>query len=251
MFVILSSPVFAFDWQSKQITREKNMDKEDKVAAFKDASGKLFYIENGDDINDEEAATILKLNEIFSSWQSIKIKDIRFVSENGVVNILIAAESVQWNSTDIAPFLTAGMSFVFENQSLSYNFRIKKENYFLRINGAYISEKVLCDKMLEAIQTPQTFVQRRDPDYLLSHIDRIDAEIDLLRKTTIALSNHGLFSNDGPVDSKTIDRVVGIKRGNVKITKKEISDTLLKENIKISDKALELILNVYFYEFEK
>ena len=63
--------------------------------------------------------------------------------------------------------------------------------------------------------------------------------------------NHGLFSNDGPVESKYIDRVVSLKRGNSKITKKEIKDLLDKENIKVSDKAIELILNVYFYEFEK
>ncbi|MGL4370811.1 MAG: hypothetical protein ACRCUT_14230 [Spirochaetota bacterium] len=246
-----AAPLFAYDWQAQQISPEPSLDKEDKTPAFKDAAGNIFYIENGADITDAEAADILKMKEVFSSWQSIKFKELRFVSENGVINAFIIPEKIEWNSLDIAPNLTAGMVFMYENQSLSYNFRIKKENYFLRINGAYISEKVLCDKMSEAIRTPQTFVQRRDPDYLLSHIDRMDAEMELFRKTVIAVNNRGLFSHDGPVDDKVIERVVSLKKENSKMTKKEVLAVLEKENIKISDRALELVFNVYFYEFEK
>jgi hypothetical protein len=246
-----SAPVFAYDWQAKQITHETSLDKEDKTIALKDSAGNLFFVENGTDVTEEEASAILTLKETFFSWQSIKIKEIRFVSESGAVNVLIMPESVLWNSVDITSNLTAGMAFSLENQSLVYNFRIKKDNYFLRINGAYISEKVLCDKMLEAVQTPQTFVQRRDPDYLLSHIDRMDAEMDMIRKAVIAMNNKGIFSNDGPVDDAVIKKVVQMKRADSKATKKQIKDILTKEKINVTDKALELIFNVYFYEFEK
>ena len=246
-----SAPVFAYDWQTKQISRETSLDTEDKTIALKDAAGNIFYVENGEDVSEEEAASIITMKDAFFGWQSIKIKEIRFVSESGSINALITADSVQWNSVDITPNLTAGMFFTFENQTLSYNFRIKKDNYFLRINGAYISEKVFCDKMLEAVQTPQTFVQRRDPDYLLSHIEKMDIEMELLRKLAVALNNKGIFSNDGPVDDAIIKRVVQLKSANMKMTKKEVLNTLTKENIKITDRALELIFNVYFYEFEK
>jgi hypothetical protein len=251
LIMLVSAPLFAYDWQSKQITREASSDKEDKTIALKDSAGNMFYVENGEDITEEEVTSILSIKDSIFGWQSIKIKEARFVSEGGVISVLITPESVTWNSVDITPNLTAGMLFSFENQTLSYNFRIKKDNYFLRITGAYISEKVLCDKMLEAVQTPQTFVQRRDPDYLLSHIDKIDAEMNLIRKIAIALNNKGLFSSDGPVDDAVIDKVVKMKRENSKATKKEIKENLSKENIKITDRALELIFNVYFYEFEK
>ncbi len=251
LILMASAPVFAFDWQTKQITHEASLDKEDNTIALKDAAGNLFFVENGADATEEEASAILTLKDTFFSWQSIKIKEIRFVSEAGAINVLIMPESVLWNSADITSNLTAGMVFSSENQSLIYNFRIKKDNYFLRINGAYISEKVLCDKMLEAVQTPQTFVQRRDPDYLLSHIVRMDVEMDLIRKTAIALNNKGIFSSDGPVDDAVIKKVVQLKRANSKATKKEIKDSLTKEKINVTDKALELIFNVYFYEFEK
>ena len=251
LMMLVSAPLFAYDWQSKQITREVSSDKEDKTLLLKDSSGNMFYVENGDDLTDEEVVSILTIKDSIFGWQNIKIKEARFVSEGGVINMLITPESVLCNSVDIAKNLTAGMLFSFENQTLSYNFRIKKDNYFLRINGAYISEKVLCDKMLEAVQTPQTFVQRRDPDYLLSHIDKIDAEMNLIRKIAIALNNKGLFSSDGPVDDAVIDKVVKLKQVNSKATKKEIKESLVKENIKVTDRALELIFNVYFYEFEK
>ena len=251
LILLFSAPVFAYDWQAKQISRETSLDKEDKTIALKDAAGNVFFVENGEDVTDEEASSIITMKDSFFGWQSIRIKELRFVSEAGSINALITTDSVQCNSVDITPNLTAGMLFTFENQTLSYNFRIKKDNYFLRINGAYISEKVLCDKMLEAVQTPQTFVQRRDPDYLLSHIDKMDIEMELLRKLAIALNNKGIFSSDGPVDDAVIKRVVELKRANPKITKKEVFNTLTKENIKITDRALELIFNVYFYEFEK
>ena len=251
LILLASAPVFAYDWQTKQISHEASLDKEDKTIALKDAAGNVFFVENGADVTEEEASSIITMKDSFFGWQSVKIKELRFVSEGGSINALITTESVQWNSVDITPNLTAVMLFTFENQTLSYNFRIKKENYFLRINGAYISEKVLCDKMLEAVQTPQTFVQRRDPDYLLSHIDKMDIEMELLRKLAIALNNKGIFSSDGPVDDAVIKKVVELKRANPKITKKEVFNTLTKENIKITDRALELIFNVYFYEFEK
>jgi len=249
--LMLSAPVFAVDWQAKQITRETALDKEDKTAAFKDAAGNIFFIENDGDVTDEEATAVISIKDTMYSWQSMKIKELRFIVENGTISALVTPESLQWNSLDILPSLTAGMMFIYDNQSLSYNYRIKKDNYFLRINGAYISEKVLCDKMFEAINTPQTFVQRRDPDYLLSHIDRVDAEMEMFRKSLVAVNNRGLFSNDGPVDDKVIARVVSLKKTNAQATKKEIKETLEKENLKITDKALELIFNVYFYEFEK
>ena len=249
--IMVTTPVMAVDWQAKQITRETALDKEDKTAAFKDAAGNIFFIDNTGEETEEEVAAIIMIKDTLYAWQSMKIKDLRFVLDNGIITAIVMPESLSWNSVNLIPNLPAGLMFIYENQTINYNFRIKKDNYFLRINGAFISEKVLCDKMSEAINTPQTFVQRRDPDYLLSHIDRIDAEMEMFRKSLIAVNNRGLFSNDGPVDDKIISRVVSLKKVNSKISKKEVKDTLERENTKVTDKALELIFNVYFYEFEK
>jgi len=143
------------------------------------------------------------------------------------------------------------MGFSVENGNLLYNFRIRKDSYFIRINGAYISEKVLCDKVAEAINTPQTFVQRRDHDYLLASFEKLNKENDQLKKTIITLNNRGFFSNDGPVDDKIIAKVVSLKTQNSKLTAKEIEAALKKENIQVTSRAVELILNVYFNEFSK
>jgi len=163
----------------------------------------------------------------------------------------VVPSEMKWNNVDDAVYLPSGMIFSIENGNLLYNFRIKKDKYFIRINGAYISEKVLCDKVAEAINTPQTFVQRRDPDYLLAIFEKLDKENEQLKKTVIALNNKGFFSNDGPVDDKIIAKVVSLKMQNSKLSAKEIEEALKKENIQASSRAVELILNVYFNEFSK
>jgi hypothetical protein len=155
------------------------------------------------------------------------------------------------DTIDAVPYLPSGMLFSIENGNLLYNFRIKKDTYFIRINGAYISEKVLCDKVGEAINTPQTFVQRRDPDYLLASFDKLNKETELLKKAIIALNNRGFFSNDGPVDDKIIAKVISLKTQNSKLSVKDIEDALKKDNIVATTKAIELIFNVYFNEFPK
>jgi hypothetical protein len=250
LFLFISSSLFAFDWQSKSITHEKQLDN-DELVCLKDGAGNLFFVEDGLNIPDEQAQLVLSQKDIFFALQNIKIKRINFNFENGVLYILVIPTEMKCDSTDAVAYLPSGMLFSIENGSLLYNFRIKKDTYFIRINGAYISEKVLCDKVAEAINTPQTFVQRRDPDYLLASFDKLSKENDQLKKAIIALNNKGFFSSDGPVDDKIITRVISLKYQNLKLTAKEIEEALKKENIQTTTRAVELILNVYFNEFTK
>jgi len=249
-FFLISSTLFAFDWQTKNVTNEKQLDNDDLVC-LKDGTGNIFFVEDGLNLPDEQAELVLKQKDIFYKLQNIKINRINFNFENGTLYILVIPSEMKCDNVDAAAYLPSGMGFSVENGNLLYNFRIRKDSYFIRINGAYISEKVLCDKVAEAINTPQTFVQRRDPDYLLASFEKLNKENDQLKKTIITLNNRGFFSNDGPVDDKIIAKVVSLKTQNSKLTAKEIEAALKKENIQVTSRAVELILNVYFNEFSK
>jgi hypothetical protein len=250
LFILISSSVFAIDWQTKGITHEKQLDN-DELICFKDGSGHIFFVEDGLNIPEEQADLVLKQKEIFFALQNVKIKTINFSFENGMLYILVIPSEMKCGNVDAVAYLPSGMLFSLTDGNLLYNFRIKKDTYFIRINGAYISEQILCDKVAEAINTPQTYVQRRDPDYLLAGFDKLNKENELLKKAIIALNNRGLFSNYGPVDDKVIAKVVSLKTQNSKLTVKDIEDALKKENIQATTLAIELILNVYFNEFAK
>ena len=250
MIAVTSVPVFSADWSSKGITHDAETDKGSMIG-FRDDANHFFYVEDGLNVTDEEAVAILKMKDIFFSWQGVTFKDIKFSVEGSVINAVVIPAEMKNDSLDLVPYLPAGMLFYTQNESIQYNFRVKKDTYFLKIAGAFISDKVLFNKIVEAIRTPQTFVQRRDPDYLLSQIDRMNYESDLLKKSIIALNNKGFFSNRGPVDPKAVDMVVRIKMKNPSVKISEIEAELIKEKINITTSEIELILNVYFNEFSK
>lgn len=250
VILLLSFPSFAANWDSRSITNDKQGDIEEYVC-LKDTSGNVFYVEDGLNIPEEQADAVIKQKDLFYSLQFIKIKELKFQFEEGILQAILIPSELKYNDTDLTSYLTTGMIFSVENSVLVYNFRIRKDNYFLRINGSFVSEKVLCDKLVEAVSTPQTFVQRRDPDYLLATLDKLSRENEALKRAVIALSNRGIFSSDGPVDDKLIDRVITIKTQNPTITPKEIEATLDKEKISYTSRAVILILNVYFNEFPK
>jgi hypothetical protein len=248
--LLLSFPSFAANWDSRSVTNDKQGDIEE-YACLKDAAGHIFYVEDGLNIPEEQADAVIKQKDMFYSLQLIKIKELKFQFEEGILQAVLVPSELKYNNKDLTPYLTSGLIFSVENSVLVYNFRIRKDNYFLRINGSFVSEKVLCDKLVEAVSTPQTFVQRRDPDYLLSNLDRLSRENEALKRAVIALGNRGFFNSYEPVDDKLIDRVISIKTQKPAITPKEIEETLDKEKMPYTSKAVVLILNVYFNEFPK
>ncbi|HNX57679.1 MAG TPA: hypothetical protein PKK43_01165 [Spirochaetota bacterium] len=248
--ICISLPAFSADWTAKGIMHDPETD-QDSWKGFRDADNHFFLVEDGLNVTDEEAASIIKMKDIFFSWQNVKFRDIKFSIEGSVINAVVIPSDLKNDSLDLVPYLPAGMLFYTQNESMQYNFRIKKDTYFLKITGAFISDKVLFDKITEAVRTPQTFVQRRDPDYLLSQLDRINYEQDQLKKSIIALNNKGFFSNRGPVDSKAVDKVVELRTKNPSIKISEIEAELAKEKIQILTSEIELILNVYFNQFAK
>jgi hypothetical protein len=251
IILFLSYPVFAANWSARSVTNDKASDM-DEYVCLKDAAGNVFFVEDGLNIADEEADAVLKQKDIFYSMQFVKIKELKFHFEQGILEISLVPSELKYENNDLTLYLSTGMLFSVENMTLVYNFRIRKDNYFLRINGNYISEKVLCDKILEAVQTPQTFVQRRDPDYLLSSLDRLAKENEALKRAIIAINNRGFFSSVGtPVDDKLVERIISLKAANQKMTQQEIETALEKEKMQFTSKAVMLILNVYFNEFPK
>jgi hypothetical protein len=250
LMMMAAYSLYAADWTAKSVMHDPETDRGD-LKGFRDDAGHFFFVEDGMNVSENEAATILKMKDVFFSWQGVSFREIRFSVEGAVINAVVLPAEMKNETLDYIPYLPAGMFFYYQNESIQYNFRLKKDTYFIRINGAYISEKVLFDKMSEAIRTPQTFVQRRDPDYMLSQIDRLNQETDMLKKAVIALNNKSFFSNRGPIDPGTVNKVVAMKIQNPSMTVSQIEEALVKEKIKIQTSEIVLILNVYFNEFPK
>ncbi len=73
---------------------------------------------------------------------------------------------------------------------------------------------------------------------------KIAAEFQLQRYALLALHN---FRK--PLDKKIIERILAIKEAEPGLTHKEVSVRLKGEGVKITTRAISLVLNVYFNEF--
>jgi len=75
------------------------------------------------------------------------------------------------------------------------------------------------------------------------------ADLEILRKAVLTLSNLGIFGDVRLVDGGAIQRVLALKKEKPTLLQEEAADILRKENYKLSSYEVFLIFSVYFNEF--
>lgn len=247
IFLIISfaASLHAFDWKSENITVVETKKEDDVItASLKDSEGNAFTVSYSE-LNDATAELILKLKSDFYGWKTMQISSIKFVVYRDRIEIAILPSTFNCSGTDIIPYLPAGMFFIYRDV-LEYNFRITKNDLFVRIKGMWNTEEAICKKLLEAIKDPLSYIRKRDPEYFLEKIE----EFEKLRYGVLMLHNKGFFGGFNLIKPSVIKRIVAMKKQNPKITSDEIKKQLEKENLSASSKEISLILNLYFNEFE-
>ena len=79
--------------------------------------------------------------------------------------------------------------------------------------------------------------------------DSITAEKERRKYADINLQRRGFFGGlQTPLPNDVIDLVIKVKKDNPSWTNKEIYEKLKKDNVKISDSDIPIILGVYFGE---
>ncbi len=235
-----------------------------------DSTGLSFAVASAAPLTSANMQVLHIVLSTFEQWQSLKVSRIRIVfSANNHADILVIPASFDYKGVDLSSYMPSGMQFFYDGY-LGYDFRMYKDNLFLRLKGQVFDEDDFANRLLDAINNPVLYVQTTSPEYLLKQINDLVTKVDELTGETktlvgtitalrrqigvmshglVSLNNRGFFGTIYPVDAKAIDRVVALKTQNPSMTQVQVAAALEKEGIKMSSNAIRLVFGIYFNEF--
>ena len=230
-----------------------------------------------------EKSVIVRFYNELVQIEGLIVKQASIIFSKEGFEAVIVPESFIKDDIDYAPYLPAGLSFVYRTYTM-YDFRMLKDNYFVRIRGEYFSPDDLLDKMKSAYDDPVKYIVSHNPEYVVTKLaelelensnqescfDKVEKEFkelseahsDLMKQhmelmedyaklkfAFIAAVKKGIYGSKKPVPQEDIDKVLAIKKANPSYTYNEIYAEMKTQGIKISKGKVALILNTYLGDF--
>ena len=243
--------LYAYDWAGDGITVVDTVEADGKTELFlKDDKENSFSLSYFTDPGEPVFKNVVKLKNDFHNWKNMRPDSIKFVYERGGLEISVLPRTFKYDGKDVTKNLPSGMQFSFTH-FLQYNFRLNVDKYFVRIAGEFETEDRVCKKIIDAIENPREYTRKRDPEYLLTRIERLEDTLNKVRTATLMLHNSGFLSSAAPIDKDLVERVVSLRIKDPVISREKIAETLEKEKVEASSREINLILNVYFNDFKK
>ena len=231
----------------------------------------------------EEKRVIARFYNELVQIEGLIVKQASIIFSKEGFEAVIVPESFVKDDVDYAPYLPAGLSFVYRTYTL-YDFRMLKDNYFVRIRGEYFSPDDLLEKMKSAYDDPVKYIVSHNPEYVVtkltalelenstqeSCLDKMEKELeklteahndlmkqhmelmadyDKLKFAFIAAVKKGIYGSKKPVPQDDIDKVLAIKKANPSYTYNEIYTEMKAQGIKITKGKVALILNTYLGDY--
>jgi hypothetical protein len=237
--------IFGADWSTYgfEIIHTQKDSSEITTDTLKNSEEHEIKVTYTGEVKENVKGIIKKLNADFRSWQAMKVESIKFSVINDEIQIYVTPKEYRYNDIDVMENLSSGILFSYRG-NLLYNFRIMVDNLFVPIKGIYFDEKSFNEKIISAINDPQTYINARDPDYLLEKLDRLYVEFERLRTYHLAGAN-----GNKPVEKEILDEVLKIKSENPDYTWKEVYDVMKEKKAKVSGGVVKAILSIYYNEF--
>ena len=220
--------------------------------ACKDSSGQAFTVIYAETPDPKYTKDIIALKNIIFNFKTVKIRELKIaVNEKKGIEAVLLCDSVSWQGNELVSFLPAGLFFIYDQQTVKYDFRLVKDNFFVRINGNLISEDDLLKKVYDAWVNPAEYIKKRDPEYLLGKLQELQEELQRIENGNIKLKQViiALNNKNVPVAPEIITEIQQLKKNNPAITSGEAVLKLAEKNFKISGKTAALIFAVWFNEF--
>ena len=264
-FIMVASNAMAYDWKSAGFQETgSGVTGDENYLILKDSNSTELKVRFQGELGDSWAERIVDLNKKFSQWKYMKPDNIDYFITGDSLEILIIPSSFTYQGTDFLPYIPGGMTFIFD-YALRYNFRITKNDIFLRLNDKLIEEELLCKRMKEALDDPIAYLKKREPEYFLLKLNELEENLVALKNSQSATNvNHDklvqsvlYYQNTGflgfgntPVKNSVIKRVIELKTADSTLNAEKIKETLDKEKVEATGKEIELILNVFYNEFK-
>lgn len=254
----LASNALAYDWAaSGWSVKETGVVENENFMVLQNKYNQVIKVRYFDELSDDWADKIVKVYGRFQNWKYMKTGSIEFFVNGSTLEILIVPESFNYKGTDLMPYIPGGMTFL-SDYELRYNFRVTKDEFFLRLSDRFVDEELLCRRMKEAIDDPVNYLKKREPEYFLSKLNELEESQKQLLDRQEKLINAVLyFQNSGflgfgntPIKTSVVKRVIELKTADPNLDKSKIKQILDKEKVDSSEQEIELILNIFYNEFK-
>lgn len=277
---LLTAPVFGYDFSSFGYTAGISSE---SATTYTDASGNSFTLTEDAGISDEIASRIADFMDKVILWENIFVKSIAFSETTDGFECIIIPVSVLSEGEELISTIPSGFYFYYDEEGLSYNFRMLEDSYFMTVKGFYINEATLIEKMKSAQDDPVSYIQREDFDYVLSKIDSLDTDVsgleleifetvedltaqiaemqtaldDLsgenleLKMAIVSLVNHGaLSSKPSEITEELVDKIIELKTETPALTVEEAYEKASSAGIECSKREVLYIFVIFYNEFE-
>jgi len=256
---------------------------ENNMTAYdaKDANGTAVSVLSAAALTDANAKSLRDLLGTLEGWKYLKIDHLRAkFNSDGSADVVVMPSSFSYKNVELTAYLPSGLQFSY-NGSIAYDFRMLKDNLFLRLKGQVFDENQFAERLLSAVKDPILYLQTTDPEYLQRRMDELVAKVDTLsaqivslgaqiaslgaqiaslaadhqksdnslKVAIVTLNNKGFFGNITPVNSHDVDEIVTLKRADPTPTKDQIAERLKQKAVKVPGNVISLVLGVYFNQF--
>jgi len=247
LIFIFCSSLSAVEWTSYGFSLQNSQKDSAEVTTdtVQDKNHNEVIVTYAGELTENYVRSIEKFNNDFRSWNSLKVKLIKFSISNDEIQIFVTPESYSYNDVNLMNYLSTGVLFTYRG-NLIYNIRILVDKLFVPVKGLFVDEKSFNDKILSAIKDPIMYINARDPEYLLEKLDKLTVDLERLRNATIANANGSKL-----VEKEVVDVVLDIKSKNPSMKYMEIYQKIVKEKLvkSTNPNIVKTILNVYYNEF--
>lgn len=265
-FLATAFSAHAAKWEEYGFKIINQSQEDDKVTLeMTDAQGRALTAHyNVATASDKTIPIVAQLQKTLYSWKSMQVKTIRYtLLENSIVEVQVFPSAISDENVDFMKNIPGHLFFIYKDQ-LQYSFRLEVNKLFVKIKGYYTDEADLLKKMKQAVKDPQGFIIKRDPEYFIGKLEKLEEELEAqkglnhrqekelerLRATVAAMHNTGVFSGPEAIPEKLILRVVELKKANPAWKREQIQNQLDQDKAEWSKKHVKLILAVYFSEFD-
>jgi len=209
-----------------------------------------------DNLEPYHGESLKKFKNLIESIKIYKIESLHFLVKKSSMEAHVIPNEFMCSEKDLTKNIPAGIFFS-QSGSLTYNFRITMEQYFIRISGVFISEESMCEKTENAMLDPKKQANQNDPALLSARLEGLADEIEKQELETLRLKyalvsklNKGFFGAPKPPDKKMIKELLKIKRKDPSITDENLLAELKNKGISVSSKEFELIMEIYFPDYQ-
>jgi hypothetical protein len=252
MLIGITTIAAAFDWKSLNVELISQTENDSQtILTLKDKQERTFKVIYQDETMLAKLSNpIIKYKDEFYAWRNIRFKDISFMVFANFLDVVIIPQQFLHNNLNLAMAIPGGITMVYdpEKETIHYDFRIMKEDQFIRIDGDYSKESELITKIGAAYDNPSAYLQPTGPAPV-QH-ENIGPDKEKILQSLIYLYNEDWNGRQKTVPIETIRKVIEVRQNNPGITKPQLWKLIKKAKIPVTKREVDLILIFYFNEFD-